>query len=78
MTNHEALILALMLSITSITLLVAGIQIYRGHWLHLLGGNIFGDADAELRKNRTYRRYGALLIVLAAVVWLLWWVPILV
>lgn len=37
MTDHEALILALMLSITSIALLVIGVQVYRGHWFQLLG-----------------------------------------
>lgn len=75
MTQKDSLIMALTLGAISLFLLVFGIQVYRGHWLHLLAGNIFGDADAELRKHRAYRRYGIFFMVLAAAVWLLWWVP---
>lgn len=75
MTKQEVLENLLSLGAVSLGLLMIGIQVFRGHWLHLLGGNIFGDADAELRKNRGYRRYGIFLMVLSAATWLLWWVP---
>ena len=66
---------AVTLGAVSLGLFIVGVQVYRGHWLHLMAGNIFGDADAELRKNRSYRRYGIFYMVLAAAVWLLWWLP---
>jgi hypothetical protein len=59
----------------SLALFIFGVQVYRGHWLHLIAGNIFGDADAQLRQNHRYRRYGIFYMILAVAAWLLWWLP---